>query len=90
MTGKNLLRNQILCTILLSVAVASAVIFSYQVQLLGWADNYLYDLNVVWRGPLATSERITLVLDGSIVAPHIILALELILLWTTSATRAPR
>lgn len=62
MTGKNLLRNQILCTVLLSVAVAFAVIFCYRAQLLDWADNYLYDLNVVWRGPLATSERITLVL----------------------------
>ncbi|MEN8143123.1 MAG: adenylate/guanylate cyclase domain-containing protein [Thermodesulfobacteriota bacterium] len=62
MTGKNLFRNQIVFTILCSVAVTYAVIFSYRAGLLGWADNYLYDLNVVWRGPVATSDRVTLVL----------------------------
>ena len=62
MTGKNLLRNQILFTVLCSVVVTSIVIFSYQAGLLGWADNYLYDLNVVWRGPVPTSDRVTLIL----------------------------
>ncbi|MEN8135858.1 MAG: adenylate/guanylate cyclase domain-containing protein [Thermodesulfobacteriota bacterium] len=62
MTGKSLLRYQVLFTALCLLLVTGTVIFCYRAGVLSWADNYLYDVNVAWRGPLATSGQVTLVL----------------------------
>jgi adenylate cyclase len=62
MTGKSLVRYQITSTALCLLLVTGATLFSYRAGFFTWADNYLYDVNVAWRGPLATSDRITLVL----------------------------
>ncbi|MDF1577030.1 MAG: adenylate/guanylate cyclase domain-containing protein [Desulfobulbales bacterium] len=62
MTGKSLLRYQVIFTAICLVLVTGAVILCYRAGFFSRADNYLYDLNLAWRGPLQTSERITLVL----------------------------
>jgi adenylate cyclase len=62
MTGKSLLRYQVLFTAICLLLVTGTVIFCYRAGVLTWADNYLYDVNVAWRGPVATSGQVTLVL----------------------------
>jgi adenylate cyclase len=62
MTGKTLLRNQIIATALCGLVVLGSTILAYQAGLLARADNFLYDLNLAWRGPVATSGQVTLVL----------------------------
>lgn len=62
MNGKSLLRYQKIFSAICLVMVTGTVLFCYQTGLLTWADNYLYDLNVVWRGPIASSGQVTLVL----------------------------
>ena len=62
MTGKSLFRYQLLFTAISLVLVTGTVIFSYRAGLFDRADNYLYDLNVAWRGSQDTADRITLVL----------------------------
>lgn len=62
MNGKSLVRHQIIFSVICLFSVIGAVIFSYRADLLTWADNYLYDVNVAWRGPVKTSGQITLIL----------------------------
>lgn len=62
MTGKSLLRFQIVLTALCTILVLGGVIAGYQSGLLAKADSFLYDLNVFWRGPVPTSGKVTLVL----------------------------
>lgn len=62
MTGKKLLRIQTIVTLLCTVLVTAAVSLCYQGGGLSLGDNFLFDLNVKWRGPLPTSDRVTLVL----------------------------
>ncbi|MBU0482132.1 MAG: adenylate/guanylate cyclase domain-containing protein [Proteobacteria bacterium] len=62
MNGKRLLRFQVLLTFFCTALVIGGVIACYLAGLLARADNFLYDLNVVWRGPVATSDRVVLVL----------------------------
>ncbi|MCK4837860.1 MAG: CHASE2 domain-containing protein [Desulfobulbaceae bacterium] len=62
MTGKSLFRDQILFTAICLVLVTGTVIFCYRLGVLTRADNYLYDVNVAWRGPVETSGQVTLVL----------------------------
>lgn len=62
MTGKSLRRYQVIFTALCLALVTGSVIFSYRTGLFSRVDNYLYDLNVAWRGPQPTSGLITLVL----------------------------
>jgi adenylate cyclase len=62
MTGKTLLRNQIIATALCGLVVLGSTILAYQTGLLASADDFLYDLNLAWRGPVATSGQVTLVL----------------------------
>jgi len=61
-TGKSLLRTQILSSLGCSILVLGATLFCYQTNLFSRADNFLYDLNVAWRGPIETSGQVTLVL----------------------------
>ncbi|MFO7606830.1 MAG: CHASE2 domain-containing protein [Desulfurivibrionaceae bacterium] len=62
MTGKSLFRRQLFFSALCLILVTVSVIFAYRAGLFSRVDHYLYDLNVSWRGPLPTSERITLVM----------------------------
>jgi adenylate cyclase len=62
MTGKILLRRQILATAVCCLVVIGATIFAYGQGLLNSADNFLYDLSISWRGPVATSNQVALVL----------------------------
>ena len=62
MTGKILLRRQILATIVCSLVVIGGTIFAYQRGWLDSADNFLYDLSISRRGPVAASGRVALVL----------------------------
>jgi adenylate cyclase len=62
MTGKSLVRYQLIFTALCLLLVTGSMLYCYRAGFFTWADNYLYDANVAWRGPLATSDRITLVL----------------------------
>lgn len=62
MTGKILLRRQILATVVCCLVVIGATIFAYGRGYLANADNFLYDLSVSWRGPVATSNQVALVM----------------------------
>lgn len=62
MTGKILLRRQILATILCALVVIGATLFAYGRGALATADNFLYDLSISWRGPVAASGQVALVL----------------------------
>lgn len=62
MTGKILLRRQILATALCSLLVIGATIFAYHQGLLANADHFFSDLSISWRGPVATSGQVALVL----------------------------
>ncbi len=62
MTGKSLFRYQIIFSVICLLLVTGTVIFCYRLGVLSWADNYLYDVNVAWRGPVETSGQVTLVL----------------------------
>jgi len=62
MTGKTLLRNQIIATALCGLVILGSTVLAYRAGLLARADNFLYDINLAWRGPVATSGQVTLVL----------------------------
>jgi len=62
MTGKILLRRQILATVLCTLLVLGATTFAYLQGLLNTADHFLADLSLSWRGPVATSGKVALVL----------------------------
>jgi len=62
MTGKILLRRQILATALCSLLVIGATVFTYHQGLLATADNFFYDLSISWRGPVGASGQVALVL----------------------------
>ncbi len=62
MTGKRLRRNQILASGSATILVIILVATAYGFGLFSRSDNFLYDLNYRWRGPRATSGRVTLVL----------------------------
>jgi adenylate cyclase len=62
MTGKSLRRHQVLLSATCLVLVSVSIIFGYRAGLFSRLDNYLYDLNIIWRGPQPPSDRITLVL----------------------------
>jgi adenylate cyclase len=62
MTGKILLRRQILATVVCSLLVIGGCLFAYHRGWLDTADNFLYDLSLSWRGPVATSGQVALVL----------------------------
>ncbi|NTV14661.1 MAG: adenylate/guanylate cyclase domain-containing protein [Desulfobulbaceae bacterium] len=62
MTGKILLRRQILATALCTLVVIGATILAYRQGFLATADNFFYDLSISWRGPVAASGQVTLVL----------------------------
>lgn len=62
MTGKILLRRQILATVFCCLLVIGGTIWAYGQGYLANADNFLYDLSISWRGPVATSKQVALVL----------------------------
>lgn len=62
MTGKILLRRQIMATAFCCLVVIGGTIFAYGQGYLANADNFLYDLSISWRGPVATSNQVALVL----------------------------
>jgi len=62
MTGKILLRRQILATVLCTLLVLGATSFAYLQGLLNTADHFLADLSLSWRGPVAASGQVALVL----------------------------
>lgn len=62
MTGKILLRRQIMATVFCCLVVIGGTIFAYGQGYLANADNFLYDLSISWRGPVATSGQVALVL----------------------------
>ncbi|HSH13513.1 MAG TPA: adenylate/guanylate cyclase domain-containing protein, partial [Desulfurivibrionaceae bacterium] len=62
MTGKILLRRQILATVVCSLLVIGGSLFAYGRGWLSTADNFFFDLALSWRGPVATSGQVALVL----------------------------
>ena len=61
-TSKTLQRNQIIISLVCCVVITAFTLFSYLAGFFQTADNFLYDLNMTLRGPIATTSRISLVL----------------------------
>jgi adenylate cyclase len=68
-TGKTLYRHQIIASLICWGGVITFTLFCYFAGLFQNADNFLYDINMTLRGPIATTGRISLVLmdEGSAV-----------------------
>lgn len=68
-TGKTLYRNQVVASLIYCGSVIAFALLSYFAGLFQNADNFLYDINMTLRGPIATTGRISLVLmdEGSVV-----------------------
>jgi len=62
MTGKRLRRNQIIASAAATILVTGLAAAAYLLGFFVRSDNFLYDLNYRWRGPVPTSGRIALVL----------------------------
>ena len=62
MNGRSLLRNQIIASGSTTILVILLAVAGYAFGLFARSDNFLYDLNYRWRGPVATSNRVALVL----------------------------
>lgn len=61
-TGKTLYRHQVIASLICWGGVITFTLFCYFAGLFQDADNFLYDINMTLRGPIATTGRISLVL----------------------------
>ena len=55
MTGKKLLHIQIIVSLLCVLLVTISTSLCYHGGILSRLDNFLFDLNIKWRGPMPTS-----------------------------------